>query len=37
MDALWSHIGITWIQVGGVALAACILYLVFAGSSQMRV
>ena len=30
MDALWSHIGITWIQVGGVAVAACILYLVFA-------
>lgn len=30
MDALWSQIGITWPQVLGVALAAVVLYAVYA-------
>lgn len=30
MDELWSHVGITWVQVGGVILATSVLYLVYA-------
>ena len=30
MDALWSHVGISGTQVGGVVLAATVLYVVYA-------